>query len=86
MVFGENMNKEDRRRVVKTHTHMHAHALLSWPSNETNGEVEVLECLSEVHKVISLSQRAFNMEGSGGKAMGFYIKTKVPDTLSLLWL
>lgn len=50
------------------------------------GRVEVLERLSEVHKVISLSQRAFTMEGGKGKATRFHIKAKVPDTLSLLWL
>lgn len=60
--------------------------LLSWLSDETNREVEVLERLSEVHKVISLSQRAFTMEGGKGKATRFHIKAKVPDTLSLLWL
>ncbi len=60
--------------------------LLSWSSDETNRAVEVLERLSEVHKVISLSQRAFNMEGGEGKATRFHIKAKVPDTLSLLWL
>lgn len=60
-------------------------ALLSWPRDETNREV-LLERLSEVHKVISLSQRAFNMEGGKGKATRFHIKAKVPDTLSLLWL
>lgn len=46
----------------------------------------MLERLSEVHKVISLSQRAFTMEGGKGKATRFHIKAKVPDTLSLLWL
>lgn len=50
------------------------------------GWVEVLERLSEVHKVISLSQRAFTVEGGKGKATRFHIKAKVPDTLSLLWL
>lgn len=60
--------------------------LLSWFSGETNRDVEVLERLSEVHKVISSSQRAFNMEGGEGKATRFHIKAKVPDTLSLLWL
>lgn len=50
---------------------------------------ERLKCwnvFSEVHKVISLSQRAFTMEGVKGKATRFHIKAKVPDTLSLLWL
>lgn len=60
--------------------------LLSWSSDETNRELEALEHLSEVHKVISLSQRAFNMEGSKGKATRFHIKAKVSDSLSLLWL
>lgn len=46
----------------------------------------MLERLSEVHKVISSSQRAFTMEGGKGKATRFHIKAKVPDTLSLLWL
>lgn len=50
---------------------------------------ERLKCwnvFSEVHKVISLSQRAFTMEGVKGKATRFHIKAKVLDTLSLLWL
>lgn len=68
------------KKKQKTHT------LLSWSSDETNREVEVLEHLSEVHKVISSSQRAFTMEGGKGKATRFHIKAKVPDTLSLLWL
>lgn len=46
----------------------------------------MLERLSEVHKVISSSQRAFTMEGGKSKATRFHIKAKVPDTLSLLWL
>lgn len=55
--------------------------LLSWSSNEANKKVEVLRRLSEVHKVISLSQRAFNMEGGRGKATRFHIKAKVSHTL-----
>lgn len=43
----------------------------------------MLERLSEVHKVISSSQRAFTMEGGKSKATRFHIKAKVPDTLSL---
>lgn len=50
------------------------------------GAVEVLKRLSEVHKVISLSQRAFNMEGGKGKVARFHIKTKVPDTLTIVAL
>lgn len=46
----------------------------------------MLECFSGVHKVISLSQRAFNMEVGGGKDTRFHIKYKATQALTIVAL